>query len=340
MHDSTRALPRCGRCGNCGDALAGPRGRSRFLRTPLFISGRIRSRGRSLPAVGRAADRSLVRRPRPSLRDRVVRLERTGQGAAAKKAHRVLRLEDTNDDGVFDRRTVFADGLMFPEGVLWLDGVVLVAACPEIWKLADTNDDGVADSREVWFDGKTLTGCANDLHGPYRGPDGWIYWCKGGFAEHEATIAGRTVKTKASHVYRARPDGSGAELVASGGMDNPVGLAWSAEGELIPQRHVLPASGRREARWPDPRRARRRLGKGAGFSRRTAPDRAASADHDASRPIRGMRDRAHSMATSCAASSTCERSAATNSSRTAPLFAPRTATCSSARIRTFIPLMS
>ena len=37
--------------------------------------------------------------------------------------------------------------------------------------------------REEWFQGKTLTGCANDLHGPYLGPDGWIYWCKGAFAE-------------------------------------------------------------------------------------------------------------------------------------------------------------
>ena len=35
---------------------------------------------------------------------------------------------------------------------------------------------------EIWFDGKTLTGCT-DLHGPYRGPDGWIYWTKGAFAK-------------------------------------------------------------------------------------------------------------------------------------------------------------
>ena len=41
----------------------------------------------------------------------------------------------------------------------------------------------MADQRVEWFQGKTLTGCANDLHGPYPGPDGWIYWCKGAFAE-------------------------------------------------------------------------------------------------------------------------------------------------------------
>ena len=72
---------------------------------------------------------------------------------------------------------------MFPEGMMWLDGSVYVAAPPSIWKLTDTDDDGVADKREEWFAGKTLTGCANDLHGPYEGLDGWIYWCKGAFAE-------------------------------------------------------------------------------------------------------------------------------------------------------------
>src|SRR5690606_30626941 len=91
------------------------------------------------------------------------------------RTHSILRLEDTNGDGTFDRRTVFADKMMLPEGVLWYDGSVYVGAPPEIWKLTDTDGDGVADQREVFFDGKTLTNCANDLHGPYLGRDGWIY---------------------------------------------------------------------------------------------------------------------------------------------------------------------
>ena len=81
------------------------------------------------------------------------------------KPHRIIRLEDTNGDGVFDKSIVFADKMMFPEGCMWYAGSLYVSAPPVIWKLTDTNGDGVADKREEWLDAKTLTGCANDLHG-------------------------------------------------------------------------------------------------------------------------------------------------------------------------------
>jgi putative membrane-bound dehydrogenase-like protein len=109
----------------------------------------------------------------------------------AEKPHRIVRLEDTDGDGRFDKSTVFADKMMFPEGVLWFDGAVYCGAPPTIWKLEDTNDDGVADKRTEWFKGETLTGCANDVHGPYLGPDGYIYWCKGAFAKQTHERPGR-----------------------------------------------------------------------------------------------------------------------------------------------------
>jgi putative membrane-bound dehydrogenase-like protein len=150
------------------------------------------------------------------------------------KPHRVVRLEDTDGDGRYDKSTVFADKMMFPEGAMWYEGSLYVAAPPEIWKLTDTNNDGVADQREVWFDGKTLTGCANDLHGPYLGPDGWFYWAKGAFAEQTYTLPnGKPFTTRASHIFRSRPDGSGIEPVMTGGMDNPVDVTWTLGGERI-----------------------------------------------------------------------------------------------------------
>jgi putative membrane-bound dehydrogenase-like protein len=152
----------------------------------------------------------------------------------AEKPHRVVRLEDTDGDGVFDRRTVFADRMMFPEGAMWLDGSLYVAAPPSIWKLTDTDGDGVADRREEWFQGKTLTGCANDLHGPYAGPDGWVYWCKGAFARQTYERPGKPpFITRAAHIFRCRPDGSGIEPVMTGGMDNPVDVVFTEGGERV-----------------------------------------------------------------------------------------------------------
>lgn len=163
--------------------------------------------------------------------------------------HRIIRLEDTKGTGVFDKATVFADKMMFPEGILWHRGSVYVGAPPHIWKLTDTDDDGKADKREIWFDGKTVTSCANDLHGPYLGPDGWIYWCKGAFAKQEYTLPnGKKFTTRASHIFRARPDGTGIEPVMTGGMDNPVGIAFLPNGERFFTTTFFqhPAAGQRD----------------------------------------------------------------------------------------------
>jgi putative membrane-bound dehydrogenase-like protein len=165
------------------------------------------------------------------------------------KPHRIVRLEDTDGDGKFDKQTVFVKNVMFPEGCMWLNGSLYVAAPPHIWKFTDTNDDGVADKEEIWFDGKTLTGCANDLHGPYRGPDGWIYWCKGAFAKQEYVLPnGKKFSTRASHIFRATPDGKNIEPVMTGGMDNPVDLVFTPGGDIIFSTTFLqhPRDGKRD----------------------------------------------------------------------------------------------
>jgi putative membrane-bound dehydrogenase-like protein len=150
------------------------------------------------------------------------------------KPHRIVRLESTRGDGKYNKSTVFVPNVMFPEGAMWLNGSLYVAAPPQILKFTDTDGDGKADKEEVWFDGQTLTGCANDLHGPYLGPDGWVYWCKGAFAKQEYTLpSGKKFGTRAAHIFRARPDGTGIEPVMTGGMDNPVDVVFTPGGERI-----------------------------------------------------------------------------------------------------------
>ncbi|HVR37050.1 MAG TPA: PVC-type heme-binding CxxCH protein [Methylomirabilota bacterium] len=71
---------------------------------------------------------------------------------------RIRRLEDTDGDGIFDRATVYVDGLPWPTAVICHDGGVFVGCTPDILYCKDTDDDGQADVREVVF-----TGFANDF---------------------------------------------------------------------------------------------------------------------------------------------------------------------------------
>ena len=142
-------------------------------------------------------------------------------------------LEDTDGDGRFDKSTIFADHLTYPQGVLWHDGAVYTASPPSLWRLEDTDGDGVADRRTELVTGFPFTGIADDLHGPCLGPDGRIYWQVGRFPYSIRKPGGPTIREGDTPlIMRCRPDGEEVE-VFSAAMGNPVEVAFTPEGEPI-----------------------------------------------------------------------------------------------------------
>ena len=88
---------------------------------------------------------------------------------------RIVLLSDTDDDGVMDQSTVFADNLILPNGILrWKKGV-LVTDAPDVLYLEDTDGDGVADVREIIMTGFSLSNPHVNVNNPVYGMDNWIH---------------------------------------------------------------------------------------------------------------------------------------------------------------------
>lgn len=115
--------------------------------------------------------------------------------ADGKPAGVVAMLEDTDGDGRMDKRTVVADGLTFPNGVLPWRGGLIVTCAPDVIFLRDTDGDGRADERRVLLTGfETTKSTQLRVNAPTVGPDGWIYLAAG--------LAGGTI-TCPEHPERA-----------------------------------------------------------------------------------------------------------------------------------------
>lgn len=149
------------------------------------------------------------------------------------KQQRFIRmLEDTDQDGKFDKSTIFADKLVMPEGALWHRGSLYVLSSPYLWKFTDTDDDGVADEREKLVGYMDLTGQANQ-HGAYLGPNGRIYF-SGGHVGYDITGSDgvHVAKGRAAAVFSCWEDGSDVQVYGNGGI-NPVEVAFTPDGELL-----------------------------------------------------------------------------------------------------------
>jgi len=141
---------------------------------------------------------------------------------------RISYLEDTNGDGMMDKKTVFYTGLELVTGFcLYQDGVIAVGQ-PDI---VFVHGEGAEQKVERLFTGFT----PGDTHFVANhfmvGPDGWVYANTGSDADAVSIthpdVKGRVVPG----IFRFKPDGSAIEQVGSKG-GNAFGLEITSKGEM------------------------------------------------------------------------------------------------------------
>ncbi len=163
-----------------------------------------------------------------------------GMAYYRKYEDRVSMLEDTDGDGLLDRRSLFAGPFNDPldgtgAGLLVRDGAVWYTNIPSLWRLRDRDNDRRAEIEESVYDGfgvrVALRG--HDMHGLAWGPDGKLYWSIGDRGYNLRTPEGEVLKDpRSGAVFRCNPDGSAIELFCTG-LRNPQELAFDDFGNLF-----------------------------------------------------------------------------------------------------------
>ncbi len=156
-----------------------------------------------------------------------------GARESRKPKDRVSILEDTNGDGVMDRKTVFADGLELPTSLVFYKDGVIVSQAPDILWIRDTNGDGRADKVETLFTGWGTFDTHAVINNFKWGLDGWVYGTVGYTRGNVKSGDGRrSFGEFSAGAFRFRPDGSAIEQVSANGC-NTWGIDITPDNEVI-----------------------------------------------------------------------------------------------------------
>jgi putative membrane-bound dehydrogenase-like protein len=156
---------------------------------------------------------------------------------------RILIFEDTDGDGRFNTRKVFAERLNLVSGLAVGFGGVWVGAAPHLLFIPDKNGDDRPDGpAQVLLDGWGQHDTHETLNTFTWGPDGWLYGCHGVFTHSlvgkPGTPQDRRMPINAG-IWRYHPTRHGFEVFAHG-TSNPWGIDFDERGQMIITACVIP----------------------------------------------------------------------------------------------------
>lgn len=149
---------------------------------------------------------------------------------------RLVILEDSDQDGHFETRKVFTEGLNLVSGFEIGHGGVWVGAAPELLFIADRDGDDRPDGPPVvLLDGFGYQDTHECLNSFLWGPDGWLYGIQGVFNLAHIGKPGSADDQRQelrAGVWRYHPTRHQFEIFAHGGS-NPWGLDYDSQGQLF-----------------------------------------------------------------------------------------------------------
>lgn len=149
---------------------------------------------------------------------------------------RIIILEDTDNDGVHDKRTVFADDLQMLTSIERGFGGVY-ALCPPHLLWIPTKDDKPTGAPQVVLDGFSTTAGSRHTfaNGLKWGPDGWLYGRVGISSTSWIDVPGTPQEKRqptAGGIWRYHPVRKIYEPYCHG-TTNPWGMDWDDNGEMF-----------------------------------------------------------------------------------------------------------
>ncbi len=142
---------------------------------------------------------------------------------------KIIVLEDRNRDGLADKTTVFAEGLLIPTGVAPGDGGAYVAGSTDLLHLRDTNGDGRADQERVVLSGFGTEDTHHILHTFRWGVDGRLYFNQSIYIHSHIETPHGVQRLGGGGIWRLQPETLGLDVLVKGFV-NPWGFHFNRYG--------------------------------------------------------------------------------------------------------------